>query len=66
VKRAAEIVGRPLPVRPLRPWLFRLLRGVGRWLRRREVALLAALAPLLPELAPPSTTASPAPCPRSG
>ncbi|GEM_PF-2040180 len=54
VKRAAEIVGRPLPVRPLRPWLFRLLRGVGRWLRRREVALLAALAPLLPELAPPS------------
>jgi len=54
VKRAAAVAGRPLPVRPLRPWLFRLLRALGRWLRRREATLLAALAPLLPELAPPA------------
>jgi hypothetical protein len=54
VRRAAEVAGRPLPVRPLRPWLFRALRGLGRWLRRREATLLSALAPLLPELAPPS------------
>ncbi|MBN2197253.1 MAG: hypothetical protein JW751_30910 [Polyangiaceae bacterium] len=50
VREAALAVGKPLAVRPLRPWLYRLVRLVGRWLRRREATLLTALAPLLPEL----------------
>jgi hypothetical protein len=59
VRRAAATSGRTLSVRALGPWLYRFARSLLRWLRRREAALLDALAPLIPELSAPDRRALP-------
>jgi hypothetical protein len=50
IRKASENARSHVRVRPLRPWLFRLLRPAFDWLSRAEGRVIDALAWLFPEL----------------